>query len=675
METLSFGSVIVSDMDIIHDSAKERYRRPLGAVPVGTEVAFFLSVEKLHIERASLCLLQNGQIRRLEMFPEQGMLAARSVLQGRDGTGDVQWYWFEITLQGGAICYYGADASYHTGLGRLYRNPPPSFQITIYEASFQTPDWAKGAILYQIFPDRFHCGDPDAVRAGVEAHQAKGRGEIELHESWNETPVYAAKEGQRYYMPCDMFGGDLEGVRRKLPYLKELGVTAIYLNPIFESASNHRYNTGDYLLVDPILGGDSAFDRLIESAAEVGIRVLLDGVFSHTGDDSVYFNKYGRYDSLGAYQSTESPYASWYDFQNWPDKYRSWWGFETLPEVRETDENWASFVLDGENSVIRSWLAKGVSGYRLDVADELPDETIERLRAAVKQANPEAFLIGEVWEDATTKQYHGRNRRYALGLGLDTVMNYPFANHTADFLTGAIDAKSYRRFLVSQYLNYPHEMLYTLMNLLSSHDIVRIRTRLSNPPDAGALPREAQAAYAPTPKDDELGARRQRLAAAIQFSVPGIPAVYYGDEVGMIGLLDPFNRLPYQPRDTSMLTWHKKLAAIHAAHPAMQRGPALYYSTNGNVFAVLRYLARKEETEARDAVLTVVNPCETAHRIVIDFKQEKECLPLSHLEMIREFHGISAKSELTDRSIAMEQGLLDISIDSLEADIFTLTWE
>jgi glycosidase len=675
METLAFGSVSVSGLDIIHDSAKERYRRPLGAVPCGTAVAFYLSVGELHIELAYLCLLQGGQIRRLEMFPEEGLLAARSVLHGRDGTGDVQWYWFEIELQGGSRCYYGANTGYNTGLGRLYRNPPPSFQITVYEASFHTPDWTRGAVLYQVFPDRFRCGDPEAVRAGVNAHRAKGRSEIELHENWNETPVYAAKEGQRYYMPCDMFGGDLEGVRLKLPYLKELGVTAVYLNPIFESASNHRYNTGDYRTIDPILGGEPAFDRLVSDAGEAGIRILLDGVFSHTGDDSVYFNKYGRYDNLGAYQSTESPYSSWYDFQAWPDKYRSWWGFETLPEVQELDENWASFIIDGEDAVIGRWIGKGASGYRLDVADELPDETIERIRAAVKRADPEAFLIGEVWEDATTKQYHGQTRRYALGLGLDAVMNYPFTNHTADFLTGSIDAIEYRRFLIGQYLNYPREMLYTLMNLLSSHDVVRIRSRLSNAPDAGALSREAQADYAPTPEDDALGARRQRLAVCLQFSVPGIPAVYYGDEVGMIGLLDPFNRLPYQPRDTGMLDWHKKIAALHATHPAMQRGHALYYSTNGNVFAVLRYLSYDPDETERDAVLTVVNPTGEVHRIVIDFTQEKEGQPLRHLDSMRASHGLSATSELTGRSLAMEQGLLDIRIGPLEAEIFSLSWE
>ncbi|MDR0876082.1 MAG: glycoside hydrolase family 13 protein [Clostridiales Family XIII bacterium] len=675
METLSFGSISVTDMDVIHDSAKERFRRPLGAVPCETEVAIYLRVGDLHIERAALCLLQDGRISRLEMFPEEDLLSARSVVHGRNGTGDVLWYWFEITLQGGSICYYGADTGCNTGLGRLYRNPPPSFQITVYESSFHTPDWAKGAVLYQIFPDRFRCGDPEAVRAGVEAHQRMGRKEIELHETWNETPVYAAKEGQKYYMPCDMFGGDLEGVRLKLPYLTELGVTAIYLNPIFESASNHRYNTGDYRQIDPILGGDAAFDRLAHDAKEAGIRILLDGVFSHTGDDSVYFNKYGRYGSLGAYQSAESPYFSWYDFQTWPDKYTSWWGFETLPEVREYDENWGAFIIDGEDSVVSKWMKGGASGYRLDVADELPDETIERIRAAVKREDPEGFLIGEVWEDATTKQYHGQNRRYALGLGLDSVMNYPFANHTVDFLTGRTDAVAYRRFFVSQYLNYPHEMLYTLMNLLSSHDIVRIRTRLSNPPDASALPREEQAVYAPTPEDDELGSRRQRLAAAIQFSAPGIPTVYYGDEVGMIGLLDPFNRLPYQQRDTDMLNWHKKLSALHASHPAMQGGAALYYSTDGNVFAVLRYMAFDADEDVRDAVLTVVNPTEISRRIVIDFTQEKEGQPRESLEAIRNCHGISATSEFTGQTIATEQGLIDISIGPLEAEIFSLSWE
>ena len=675
MESLSFGNIIVTDMDVIHDSARERFRSPLGAVPCGTEVNIKIQIDKLHIERADLCLLQDGIISRIEMFQEKEMFTTRFVAPGRHGTGDILWYWFEIKLQGGDICYYGADTGHNTGLGRIYHNPPPSFQITVYDASFKTPDWAKGAVLYQIFPDRFHCGDPDLVKAGVEYHRSKGREEIELHENWTDKPVFTAKDGRMYYMPCDIFGGDLEGIRQKLPYLKELGITAIYLNPIFEAASNHRYNTGDYLTIDPILGGEQAFDKLVKDANEEGIRVLLDGVFSHTGDDSVYFNKYARYDSIGAYQSKESPYYSWFDFQAWPNKYRSWWGFETLPEVKEIDESWASFMIDGENSVIKKWLGRGASGYRLDVADELPDETIERIRTAIKQTDPEAFLIGEVWEDATTKQYNDRNRRYALGRGLDTVMNYPFANRTVDFLTGRIDATEYRRFLVDQYSNYPQEMVRTLMNLLSSHDIVRIRTRLSNSPDANVLPREAQAVYKSTPEDDAIGEKRQRLAAVIQFSIPGIPSIYYGDEVGMTGMLDPFNRLPFQTRDPGMLEWYKKLSAIHNANLSMQNGHALYYSTSGNVFAVLRFNIHDDAETENDAVLTIVNPGPSSLRIVIDLTQETECLSLKHLEVITNHLGKTATSQLTGKTIAMEQGLIDISIEPFGAEILKLSWE
>ena len=701
METISFGNILVSGLNLVHDSAKERCRSPLGAVPCGADVTLTLYVRDLRFERAALCVLRGDTIDRAPLAyvtpspggglggeaasdparpsgaAEEGAL--RAIYRTPTDRGSVLWYWFEIVLQGGAVCYYGADADCNTGLGQVYKNPPPTFQLTVCDADFKTPAWAKRAVLYQIFPDRFCCGDPRRVREGIAWHQGLGRSEIELHEDPAALPVYEAKDGRSFYMPCDLFGGDLEGIRQRLPYLASLGISLIYLNPIFEAASNHRYNTGDYTRIDPVLGDEAGFQRLCEEALSLGIHIILDGVFSHTGDDSVYFNKEGRYDSVGAYQSKESPYFSWYRFSQWPDKYKTWWSFGSLPEVNEHDPTWLDFFMQEDHGVLPVWQRRGAAGWRLDVADELPDDTIEQIRASVKRQDPEAFLLGEVWEDATTKQSYGKMRRYALGRGLDSVMNYPFLNRTIAFLTGAAGAVAYRKFLVAQWMNYPAEMYYTLMNLLSSHDVARLRTLLSRPVDPHKMSRAEQAAFAVTPEEDALGGKRQRLAAAIQFSMPGIPAVYYGDEVGMTGLLDPFNRRMWREEDPGMLEWYRKIARIRQEHPALQSGHVLFYSTNGNVLGILRYTMDGKdafgEAVSDDAVLTVVNPTTESHRIVIDFAQEKELQPLAHREAFLRLRGKAAESLISDRVIPLMSGLLEIDVAPVSAEIFRLTWE
>ena len=675
MEQFWFGGVAVSDANIIHDSAKGLFRSPLGAVTGGTEITLALKIDKLHIDRATLCLLRDGAIERCMLNAEGDMLSTRyRVPEMGPGGGCVLWYWFEITLQGGAICYYGAEPPYTSGLGRIYRNPPSAFQITVYDACFATPDWAKEAIMYQIFPDRFRMGDADGVRAGIEYHRNKGRTEIELHKDWGELPVYEAKAGQKYYMPSDIFGGDLEGIRQQLPYLKGLGVTLIYLNPIFEAASNHRYNTGDYMKIDPVLGDEEGFRRLASEAREAGIRIILDGVFSHTGDDSLYFNKYGRYDGVGAYQSKDSPYYGWYNFAVHPDKYESWWGFESLPEVNENDPGWQEYVITGGASVVKHWIGAGAAGYRLDVADELPDETIELARAAVKGSDPDAFLLGEVWEDATTKQSYGRQRTYAFGRGLDAVMNYPFLNRTLEFLKGKIDAWHYCRFLEHQRHTYPAPMYYTLMNLISSHDVCRARSILSGEFDARSMTRAQQACFELSEEEYALGGRRQRLAAAIQYSLPGIPSIYYGDEAGMAGLLDPFNRRPFCEEDASLLLWYQRLGALRLANPVMSTGEVRFFSTDGNVLGVFRHTLNGCDSFGRKigtaAVLTVVNPTDEPHRIVFDFGEIFDTMAPGSFDEAVWKSTRSVDSLLTERVAVLERGLVEIDMPPFGVEIF-----
>ncbi len=518
----------------------------------------------------------------------------------------VIWYYFILDTAGGRL-FYGLPAGETAGEGMLSEREPASFQLTVYEENFTTPDWMKNGVLYQIFPDRFCRGNRENLTAGTAYREKMGRRTL-CHPDWQEEVLYLPLDGERDYDPCDFFGGDLAGIEQALSELHDAGVTVLYLNPICEAASNHRYDTADYHRVDPILGTNADFIRLAERAKELGIRIVLDGVYSHTGADSVYFNRYGNYPAPGAYQGVQSPYYCWYRFGAGREDYRCWWNFRSLPEVNENNPAWQEFVISGENSVLADWLKMGAAGFRLDVADELPDEVIAMMRRAVKEKDTEHVLLGEVWEDATIKESYGMPRKYALGEGLDSVMNYPFRNACVDFLLGGSDAATLRRFFLTQQVNYPPQMLYALMNLLSSHDIPRIRTVLGLGSDCSGLTREEQARVWLTPEQDAEGARRQELAVWLAFSVPGLPAVYYGDEYGMEGLRDPFNRRPLQKKDPKMAEVYRAAAHLRMETPALRTGFVQYHAGSSDVFAIHRFLlagrdAFGDEAEGGDILL------------------------------------------------------------------------
>ena len=673
MAQFMIGDRVVDDACIMHDSSREMFRSPLGAVPCGTELRLALDIHDLEVEGATLCVKRDDgtDVDRVDMWWENGKLqGCYFVTPAEAGGGKLLWYWFEVRLPGGGVFYYGTQPPYPVGPGQISQGVPSAFQITAYTPDFDTPDWAKSAIMYQIFPDRFQRGDFQSARAGVEYHHSKGRTDIMLHEDWSELPIYEARPGQAAYTPSDMFGGDLEGIRQRLPYLQSLGVTLIYLNPVFESDSNHRYNTGDYLKVDPILGSADDLRRLFSEARARGIRVILDGVFSHTGDDSVYFNKYGRYDDVGAYQSTDSPYASWYKFSQFPDHYTSWWGFDSLPEVDEEDPGWRDFVICGENSVMRHWLREGAAGYRLDVADELPDDAIACMRVAIKETDPESFLLGEVWEDATQKEAYGRRRDYALGQGLDSVMNYPFLKRTIEFLKQTIDADLYRRFLLHQQQVYPPPMYYSLMNLMSSHDVCRQRSVLASDVDADSMERVDQANFQLSEEEYTRAGQRQGLAAAIQYSLPGMPTIYYGDEVGMTGLLDPFNRRTWRVEDDQIGRWYERLGALRRSRPVMNTGYASFLAINSCVLGVLRYTVGGRDRFGRvigaDAVLTLVNPTDAPQQIYIDLPAAQDATA----DLLREAR--VARCLTGEIDTELEAGQLTLTLEPCSTGIFEL---
>ena len=473
---------------------------------------------------------------------------------------------FSVTLcfhQVGLYFYYFRIGDEYFGCGPLRRGafmPQQnllSWQITVFEEHYQTPAWMKGGVMYQIFPDRFYKEGECPMRAGKV-----------LRSDWGGVPSYKPNEYGKV-LNNDFFGGNLNGITAKLDYLASLGVTVLYCNPVFESYSNHRYDTGDYMKIDPLLGTDADLDRLVAEADKRGIRLVLDAVLNHTGADSRYFNKYGTYDSVGAYQSRQSPYADWFHFREFPDVYDSWWGIETLPAVNEASPSYQEFVF-GENGVLRHWLGHGVSGYRLDVADELPDFFLEKLRRTVKETRRDAVIIGEVWEDASNKIAYSQRRKYLQGEELDSVMNYPLKDAIISFVQSGKTVQL-RETIFMLIDNYPKETLDVLMNILGTHDTPRILTVFGGKQCAN---KDEMAHTSLSEREKAAAKRRVMMAAVLQFTLPGIPCIYYGDENAMEGYQDPFCRgcFDWLHTDEELLAFYQKLGALRKRFQSFSDG-------------------------------------------------------------------------------------------------------
>ena len=568
-----------------HDARRGEYRSPFGAARCGEEITLRFRLLGGALKGAVLRLWGDGFRRDLPMTREGEFYVCRFTAPAEPAA---LWYAFRLDTQKGSRWLCPESGGF---AGQLCDRPGEGFRLTVFRADFDTPGWFRRSVMYQIFPDRFAFSDDDTARRGIEYHRALGQ-TPELHRSVREAVRWQPRPFERDYSPDDFYGGTLRGIEQKLPYLKELGVSCLYLNPIVEARSNHRYDASDYRKVDPILGTNEDFERLCREAERLGIRIMLDGVFSHTGADSVYFNRYGSYPGRGACQGEDSPYYDWYEFRHFPNDYRCWWGFKDLPEVDERNESWQDFVVSGKNSVVREWLRRGAAGWRLDVADELPDEVLALIRRAAKEEKPDAPILGEVWEDAVLKESYGARRRYALGDALDSVMNYPFRSAVLDFIHGRSSAYGLRDFLTGQQMNYPQPLYYSLMNLLGSHDVDRIRTALSAPTTLRALSRVEQLSYPFREEDKALAIDREKLCAALQFAIPGVPSVYYGDEQGMWGTGDPFNRAPFEEGDAELHDCYAALAARRNENPCLQTGAAVFAACSAEVLTVLRYIDR-----------------------------------------------------------------------------------
>jgi len=523
---------------------------------------------------------------RLSLFPDgyDAMIKGEMDFTGVEGSYDV--FEYELKIEKPGLYWYNFQL--YTTYGSIENIPDHmggAFQITAYEGHQKTPDWIYGGLIYHIFVDRFASGGKYYLKPGAVKR-----------DDWGGTPYFLPDENGIMHNN-DFFGGNLQGIIDKLPYLNDLGVTCLYLSPVFEAASNHKYDTGDYMKIDPSFGTNETLRQLCSEAGKYGMKVILDGVFNHVGADSRYFNKYGNYDSIGAYQSEESPYYTWFNF--FGDKlYDSWWGIDLLPSVNESCESYIDFIC-GKNGVIAYWTNIGVAGWRLDVVDELPDAFLDPLCTRAKTVNNNAYIVGEVWEDASNKIAYSVRRRYFQGGQLDSVTNYPLKVAIIACVKEG-NVEHLRETMGSLCRNYPPHILNGLMNILGTHDTMRILTVLGS--DEVPHDRPGMAEFRLNDSQLAIAKKRLKLASTLQFLLPGVPCVYYSDEVGMEGGADPFSRrcYPWGHEDLNLLHWYKTLSKIRKTHSCFIDGKYDLVEARNGLFAFTR-------GEGREKILVAVN--------------------------------------------------------------------
>lgn len=596
----------------IYTSRDTACKQPYGAVAAGQTVNFSVyPTREVFLRGVTLYISEDGKEPIAYPMHWGGLRGDRDhyCTTFTPETPGLYWYYFAVEDRHGARTYICRGAA---GVGYESDTVQDLYQLTVFDGSYAVADWFGRGITYNIFPDRF-CRTEVPPKEGYRAHR-------EVHDNWNDLPVYQP-DAHGEILNNDFFGGSLKGVLSKLDYLASLHVQTIYFNPIFEAYSNHRYDTGNYKNIDPMMGTEEDFKELCAEAKKRGMRVILDGVFSHNGYDSVYFNARGHYDSVGAFQSQESPYYEWYDFSHWPDQYSSWWGIYTLPQVNELNPKYLDYIIEDEDSVIRRWLRLGAAGWRLDVADELPDEFIAKLNAAARREKPDALVVGEVWEDASNKISYSVRRRYFQGGELDSVMNYPLRDGVMSFLGGS-PAEDFAEKMECLRENYPRAVFYNLMNIIGTHDTPRALTVMGAKPEDWSGSRDHRAGARLIGEDLIAARRKMYLAAVIQFTMPGSPTIYYGDEAGLQGFEDPFNRrtYPWGNEDGSLLDFYRKLCAVRTQSSALTDGEIAFRKAEGGLLIYERWDAQEHLYIVinRDDEAVVRLPCHAAEDLLDD---------------------------------------------------------
>ncbi len=560
-------------MRILFDSQQLSFKDPFGTLYPGQVCQLHIHIPASVGTVRAECILdfENGAPGIVVPMTKEGTESAYDIFSGHFSLTQpgLYFYYFRIYKPESSFRLFKQGHDTNMEAGDLW-------QLSCTPADFTTPDWAKGAVIYQIFPDRFcKAGAPD-LSGKITPYT--------VHENWNEE-VHWKPNDQGEVLNNDFFGGNFRGITQKMDYIASLGTEILYLNPIGKSFSNHRYDTGDYKIPDPMLGTVEDFKALCNAAHDRGIKVILDGVYSHTGSRSTYFES--------ACKSTDSPYYSWYTFYDYPAKYNSWWGFDTLPTVNKADPAFMDFIIDDEASVVAHWLGLGADGFRLDVVDELPDAFVLRLKNRIRAIKPDALLIGEVWEDASNKISYDIRRRYFVDGELDSCMNYPFRTAILEFLRGWDDGNRLKQTVMTIAENYPPQVLACNMNLLGSHDTPRILTALVDDFEGS---REEAACRFLSHEQKQRAKELLLMASFLQYTLPGAPSIYYGDEAGMEGHKDPFNRrtYPWGQENLELMTHYRALGEFKRTRQALRRGNVQFFQNSHGRIGFTRKLG--EET-------------------------------------------------------------------------------
>ncbi len=567
-------------MRILFDSQQKYHKNPFGCVTPRQACRLNIHIPATVKTVAVCCVIQN----------EDGSPLKETPLSLTETRGVYQIWGGDITLDTEGLYFYYFRITGATGTFRLFKQGHDTnmesgdlWQLSCIPADFTTPNWAKGAVIYQVFPDRFSKAGTCDLTGKLEPYI--------LHQNWEEEVIWEADENGEI-LNNDFYGGNFQGITEKMDYIASLGTTLLYLNPISKSFSSHRYDTADYKQPDPMLGTEADFTALCQAAHRRGIRVILDGVFSHTGANSIYFDREGHFGKQGAYQNPNSPYIRWFTFYDYPDRYHCWWDFDTLPTVNKQDPHFIDYIITNADSVIAHWLNLGADGFRLDVADELPDEFLLLLKTRLRQIRPDALLIGEVWEDASNKIAYNIRRRYFIDGVLDSVMNYPFRTAILNLLQGKDDGRQFRQQVMTILENYPAQVVSCNMNLLGTHDTPRILTALV---DSASGSREELARRHLSENQKALAKEKLRIASFLQYMLPGSPSLYYGDEAGMEGHKDPFNRrtYPWGKEDQDLLRHYMALGQLRKNCPALRLGELEFFRSEGGQIGFIR----KDETQ------------------------------------------------------------------------------
>ncbi len=715
---------------IFFDTKDLEFKDPFGAVATGADVTFTIETGT-DATQASLVVKGRKAISMEKDGEAEDGVQRWTCTTKFDNAGEYQYY-FAITNGSDMVFYtddnynnYYKKGDYGTGTVRDINNLFP-YDLVVYYAGYTTPDWMKNAVIYQIFPDRFFDGDETNNQAQLDA---RGSVSYEYVSDWYllpenpeqpDAPVYVFKGDGEW--SNEIYGGDLEGITQRIGYLKALGVNVIYLNPVFSSISNHRYDACDYMQIDPILGTLGDFEELVAVAEANGMKIILDGVFNHVSDDSVYFDRYykflGTSEKIGAYPYwayvydymaeksvsqadaeavaktyfsanygiTDYSYTEWFAVNNVQgtgvDKiglragkpvytYEGWWGYDSMPVIKSTNGseyqtgNWAEEIIRNENasSVTQYWITKGNDGWRLDVANEVSDETWVHFRNSVKALNSDAVIIGEIWADAT---------HYLMGSMYDSVMNYVFRDAVAGFARGylinrdnkaekwdsdytAEDAITTLEILRER---YPEEAFYAMMNLVASHDTSRILSYLDDVED-DRYQKDQASAFPLYSTTSDRAKQLQYVVSFIQFTYAGAPTIYYGDEIGMVGGDDPDDRRAFEwgKGNQQLVEWYATLAAIRSQYPALRTGDVEAFAPSRDVMGYVR-------SDKNDQLIVLANRAPSQATVELD---------LVELGLVNE--NAKAAVTLTDlvtgKTYTAEGTKVTVSVDAYRGVILT----